>query len=151
MYRGLGVVVVAIALIVSQSAASGTDAPVARYLESIHFPSSYRQSIQRRIQQTGSSDAIVQRLSQLTDQQILTAVVPIVHAQLSDGDANTLADFFSSPAAQAMAAHQQLTDAQEAQIKEFTTQHSALMSKMSQFFHDPNEQRQIIAALLTAK
>ena len=157
MYRVLVVALMAIALVAplsvraSQSAAVGGDADVARYLESIRFPSSYRQSIQKRIEQTGSSDALVQQLSQLTDQQILTAVVPIVHAQLNDNDARILADFFLSPPVQAAAAHQPLSDAQQSQIKQFSAQHAALISKMNQFFRDPNEQRQIIAALLAVK
>jgi len=133
------------------AAPNGGDTQVDRYLESIHFPSSYRQSIQQRIQQTGNNDALAQHLSQLTDQQILAAMAPIVHAQLSEDDARILADFFSSPAAQALAAHQTLSDDQQAQVKQFLAQHGPLVAKMNQFFHDPNEQRQMLAALLMIK
>jgi hypothetical protein len=124
---------------------------VDRYLESINFPSSFRQSIQRQIQQTGSTNQMVQHLSQLNDQQILGAMAPLVHTQINEDEARILADFFSSQAARAMAAHQALSDDQRAEIKQFLAQHGSLVAKMNQFFQDPDEQRQFLVALLSVK
>ncbi|AHX16170.1 hypothetical protein CH75_05910 [Dyella jiangningensis] len=127
------------------------DAQVERYLQSIHFPSEFRRSIQEGMRQTSVNSPTAQHLSELTDEQILVALVPLVHAQLSDDEARTLADFFSSPAAQSIANHQALTADQQTQVDQFRAKHGALVSRMNQFFRDPNEQRQLLAALLTAK
>lgn len=127
------------------------DVQVARYLQSIHFPSEFRRSAQERLRQASVNSPTAQHLSELTDQQILTALVPLVHAQLSDDEARILADFFSSPAAQSIANHQALTADQQAQVDQFRAKHGSLVSRMNQFFRDPNEQRQILAALLTVK
>jgi hypothetical protein len=128
-----------------------SDIQIARYLESIRFPSSYRKSIRDRIKRTGSRNVVAQRLSRLTDQQIISALTPLVHARLSDEDARILADFFGSAAAQAMADHKKLSASQKAEINEFFAKHGSLVAKMNRFFRNPDEQRKMIAALIAVK
>jgi hypothetical protein len=88
------------ALVFAQAPASDhvldQDREIARYLSAVRFPAAFKRGINLVIEEEGRSNAQLDRVLALSDEAIITAIVPVYRELLTAREAKEMADFWSS-------------------------------------------------------